>query len=136
MKKLGIALITILGGFIIYRVYKALSGAASTPATTTASTSPTVSVTATPAAALKIYNNFTRGEFTGAGTIPAGKNFVSITNTGNAAGVIDVGNGNTNLAAGQSWQFPAVSSQNTLLSTAISFDATGTTFLVETSTPV
>lgn len=135
MKKLGIALITILGGFIIYRIYKAMIGSA-TPAAVAATTTPTVSITATPAATLSIYNNFTRSEFTGAGTITAGKNFISISNTGDANGTINVGNGNTNLAAGRSWQFPVLIGQTQLLSTAVSFDATGTTFLIETSSPV
>lgn len=126
MKKLGIALITILGGFIIYRVFKYLSVESAPPAVA-ASTTPTVNVTASTAAPASIFNNFTRAEFVAAGSIAAGKNFISIANTGQESGVINVGNGNTTLAPGQSWKFPVVLGNTQLLSTAISFDATGTT---------
>lgn len=134
MKTLGITALIGGIGFLVYKLLSNLKAGNSNTSPLPNTTATTV-ITNTPTAS-PVYNSFTRGEFTATGTIPGGKSFVKITNAGDADGLINVGNGDTTLSPGQSWQFPFALGQIQLLSTAISFDATGTKFLVETQTPV
>ncbi|MBA4849498.1 hypothetical protein [Emticicia sp. BO119] len=136
MKKIGIVALISGIGYLLYKLFSNLSIPKVGTSSTTITGSITPTVINTQLSFASVYNNFTRSESSTSGSISAGKSFIKISNIGDAAGTINVGNGNTSLGVGQTWQFPVLLGQIQQLSTVVSFDASGTIFLVETSTPV
>lgn len=118
-----------LGYFLIKNLIDYLSNQpkTNTDVATTSSTTITEVSTGLPFAKLG------RKEVSNAGTITEGKIYVRIENIGNAVGTLTIDGETSNLNPGDTWQYP---DSNRVISTkqmsAIAYNATGTTFLIET----
>lgn len=138
MKKIGIfilSIIAIIVGLVlilkdkIFGEFNETSEASKTASTasSTASTSTSPYIIETSLTAI-----LSRIVSTTIGTIVSGKIFIQIENTGTTSGTINVGNGNSILRAGETWYYNEFKTPGVKAAGQILFDATGTSFLINT----